>query len=127
MSDPQASLSEVRRILKLGGRVQFASLPNVDSFAFEAFRSYWYNLECPRHLFHFSPTTLDAMLRKSGFEPEYIRPEKNTTELIHSVGYLFGKKPRLIHPIVWHVMSPLASLIQRFRKSGLMVAAARKV
>ena len=125
LPDPMASVREVYRILKRGGSLQL-SLPNINSLGFKVFKSYWFNLECPRHLFLFSPATLSAMLSETGFSVEYLRPEKNVKELISSVDYILGRGNAPIHPLVWHAVSPLAALIARLHKSGLMVTVAKK-
>lgn len=54
---PKAVLSKVSEWLKPGG-IFYTLMPNIDSAGVRIFRSYWYGLELPRHLFHFSPATL---------------------------------------------------------------------
>jgi len=40
--------------------------PNIESAGAEIFGSYWYALELPRHLYHFSPTALRNLARAAG-------------------------------------------------------------
>lgn len=67
--DPLAALHAAYRLLGEGGRL-IVEVPNVDSAENAVFgrRSYLYDL--PRHLYHFSPTTLGALLERAGFEVE---------------------------------------------------------
>jgi SAM-dependent methyltransferase len=55
---PVELLKRVRMWLKPGGFF-YVILPNIDSWEARIFRSYWYGLELPRHLFHFSPSSLE--------------------------------------------------------------------
>jgi SAM-dependent methyltransferase len=55
--EPLRLLKRIRTWLKPGGFL-YVILPNIDSWEAKIFRSYWYGLELPRHLFHFSPVSL---------------------------------------------------------------------
>src|SRR5579863_850229 len=55
--DPPAVLRKAAEWLKPGG-IFFAMMPNIDSAGARIFQSYWYAMELPRHLFHFSPKSL---------------------------------------------------------------------
>jgi len=65
--DPQAVLRKVAEWLKPGG-IFYAMMPNIDSAGNRIFGSYWYALELPRHLFHFSPKSLGNMATSLGLE-----------------------------------------------------------
>jgi SAM-dependent methyltransferase len=55
---PLELLKRVRIWLRPGGFL-YVILPNIESWEARIFRSYWYGLELPRHLFHFSPLSLE--------------------------------------------------------------------
>ena len=65
MYEPDAVLAQVAKWLKPGG-VFYTMMPNIDSAATRIFGSYWYALELPRHLYHFSPATLKKLGENSG-------------------------------------------------------------
>ena len=65
MYEPGEVLRKVAEWLKPGG-VFYTMMPNIDSAGARIFRSYWYALELPRHLFHFSPATLKMLVRSVG-------------------------------------------------------------
>ena len=67
MYDPRAVLTRVAKWLKPGG-IFYTMMPNIDSAASRVFRSYWYALELPRHLFHFSPASLKKLAQSSGLK-----------------------------------------------------------
>jgi SAM-dependent methyltransferase len=64
---PREVLARVSRWLKPGG-VFYAMMPNIDSAGARIFRSYWYALELPRHLYHFSPATLKNLAGSVGLQ-----------------------------------------------------------
>jgi len=59
------SMKHIASLLKPNG-VIYIETPNIEAFSFKHSREYWYPLECPRHLFLFSPQTLHALLEKCG-------------------------------------------------------------
>jgi SAM-dependent methyltransferase len=64
---PRAVLAKVSGWLKPGG-IFYTMMPNIDSAAARIFRSYWYALELPRHLYHFSPATLRGLANAAGLQ-----------------------------------------------------------
>jgi 2-polyprenyl-3-methyl-5-hydroxy-6-metoxy-1,4-benzoquinol methylase len=64
---PREVLSKVVEWLKPGG-IFYVLVPNIDSAGAHIFRSYWYALELPRHVFHYSPKSLGTMTRSVGLE-----------------------------------------------------------
>jgi 2-polyprenyl-3-methyl-5-hydroxy-6-metoxy-1,4-benzoquinol methylase len=67
ISYPNEELHEISRILKNDG-VLHLSVPNIDSFQFKICREKWVHLDLPRHLYHYSPSTIRAMLQKNNFD-----------------------------------------------------------
>jgi 2-polyprenyl-3-methyl-5-hydroxy-6-metoxy-1,4-benzoquinol methylase len=65
---PRATLEAVRDLLKPRG-VLALSVPNLASWSFSTFGAGWYGLDLPRHLTHFTPSTLEELVRRAGFEP----------------------------------------------------------
>lgn len=62
---PRAMLQEVGRILKPGGTLLVA-VPNFDSWEARWSGRHWFHLDVPRHLTHFTPRTLSALLSEAG-------------------------------------------------------------
>lgn len=84
---PRQFLGNVLRWLKPGG-IFFTMLPNIDCWESRLFGSYWYGLELPRHLFHFSPRSLRHLLVDLGFE-ELLLATSEVTYAERSAGYLY--------------------------------------
>jgi len=66
--EPKEVLVRVAKWLKPGG-VFYTLMPNIDSAGARIFRSYWYPLELPRHLSHFSP----LLFEESRSLPDYAK------------------------------------------------------
>lgn len=65
LDDPGGVLREVARIVRPGGAV-VVEVPNLDSFQARWFGRHWFHLDLPRHLVHYTPTTLDEALAGAG-------------------------------------------------------------
>lgn len=64
--DPVLQIGEASRILRPGGFLAIA-VPNFGSFQAKFFKKDWFHLDLPRHIYHFTPGTLTAILKKFGF------------------------------------------------------------
>jgi 2-polyprenyl-3-methyl-5-hydroxy-6-metoxy-1,4-benzoquinol methylase len=86
---PRQFLSKVKEWLKPGG-LYYAMMPNIDSWEAKLFGSYWFGLELPRHITHFSPRSLRHLLTKMGFE-EIIVKTPVVSYIERSAGYVGSK------------------------------------
>jgi len=66
LHDPLGELREAFRILKPDGLLVI-DVPNIASWQARLFAANWRTLDTPRHVYHFSPDTLRAMLARVGF------------------------------------------------------------
>lgn len=64
--NPGKALDTMRRLLDSDGRI-ILKVPNIASASARRFGAYWRGLELPRHLYHFSRTTITALLERHGF------------------------------------------------------------
>ena len=86
---PRQFLAKVLEWLKPGG-IFYAGLPNIDSWEARAFGTYWYGLELPRHISHFSPASLRHALNSLGFQ-EISLTTPPTSYIEDSVSYLCSR------------------------------------
>ena len=63
---PRAYLQQARKLLKPDGTLIIA-VPNYNSLSRRVFGAYWMHADLPRHLFHFTPSTLTRLLESVGF------------------------------------------------------------
>lgn len=81
VDDPVATLAEVRRITKPGGRIAIA-VPNVHSLASSITGEHWVPLDTPRHLTNFTPRGLRAALDGAGLEVESLETSPRSAHLV---------------------------------------------
>ncbi len=62
-------------------------MPNIASWEARFFKSYWYGLELPRHISHFSPNSLKHLMSSIGFE-EVLMKTPGISYVERSVGYV---------------------------------------
>jgi len=89
---PTETLRQVRSVLKPNGKLVLG-LPNFGSWIAQELGPYWYALDLPRHVNHFTPDTIGAMLRKTGFRIERIHFPKFGPTVQGSLRYLVAEKP----------------------------------
>lgn len=67
LPDPIDTLGEIHRIIQPNGLL-VAAVPNIGGFTARLTNNRWFGIDVPRHLFHFTPKTLDRALTQNGFE-----------------------------------------------------------
>ena len=84
LPDPVGGLRRCRQLLEVGGQL-IISVPNIESFEAKMFGRRWIGLDIPRHLTHFSRSTLISLLARSGFEITQVRPAMFASSLSESL------------------------------------------
>jgi SAM-dependent methyltransferase len=68
MFDPRAVMGRIRQLVAADGIVLIA-VPDFEGLQSKAFRESWLHLDVPRHLYHFTATSMDRMLNETQFVP----------------------------------------------------------
>jgi SAM-dependent methyltransferase len=68
MPDPRAVIAQIRGLVADDGFVLIA-VPDFEGLQSRTFGSSWLHLDVPRHLYHFTATSIDGMLHQSEFVP----------------------------------------------------------
>jgi SAM-dependent methyltransferase len=92
LHEPLTALEKLRRATRPGGWLA-AGIPQAGSWELRAFRQYWYALQLPTHLFHYSPATLAELLRKAGWEPGQVFYQRNATNIVASIALWMQSRP----------------------------------
>ena len=71
--DLNGYLSQFYKIIKSGGRLIIA-VPNYTSFDAKVYKEFWAAYDVPRHLYHFSPKSLELLGNANGFVLEETKP-----------------------------------------------------
>lgn len=128
MYDPSAVLKDAYRLLKKGG-VAIIGVQNIDSLEARLFKRYWFHLFLPKHLYHFSPESLTAILRKSGFNKIKIRHDLFSFGIIGSLQCYLNDRGidiSFTNPLFYMLSLPFDVMLGMVKNSGLMTAYAYK-
>jgi SAM-dependent methyltransferase len=66
-------LEQLKKLLKRGGHI-FIAVPNYTSFDATVYKGFWAAYDVPRHLYHFSPDSMERLLAQHGLQLQVTRP-----------------------------------------------------
>ena len=87
LPDPGAAIARATSMLRPGGRL-VVSVPNIDSLQARLGGDSWFHLDSSRHLFHFSPRSLSALISSQGFRVDrtgHLYPEIEMIGLVQTM------------------------------------------
>lgn len=84
--NPRDLIREAHRIQKPGGYIHI-EVPNFSGLFAQSFRDRWVQLESPRHLFHFRPTTLQKLVKSCNYEIVSLKFDTQPWHLLGSLQY----------------------------------------
>jgi len=94
LPSPIEALRQIHRFLKDDGLLVI-HVPNVHSLEFKLFGRWWFQLDPPRHFYHFDRASLTAALTKAGFSVQVVRTAVSSVFLMASLdrvwNHRFGK------------------------------------
>ena len=102
LHSPQQTISGIARLLRPGG-ILLIAVPNFGSPEARIGRDKWFHLDVPRHLVHFTPTTLGAMLGVAGFETAkvtHLVPEYDLFSFVQTMENCLGLPPNLLYDVL---------------------------
>src|SRR2546423_6384354 len=102
LHEPVAALRKLAASTRPGGWLA-VSVPNAASWELRTFGSYWYALDLPRHLYHFTPATIQLLLAEAGWQERRILFQRSLDNGVAGLGYCLADsggvslRPRLGH------------------------------
>ena len=120
---PLEILQKVHQLLKPNG-IFMMSTPNFNSINAKIFKSKWYSLDCPRHLYIYTPKTIHKLMEKAGFVVTGISHDTSSKTLLRSLQYFvygdnynpkYRDKIRGM-PIIKPILSPVTRIFALFKK-----------
>ncbi|MFZ0473574.1 MAG: class I SAM-dependent methyltransferase, partial [Bacteroidales bacterium] len=118
--EPVMWLKEIMRILKDDGTCVIA-LPNLKSADAGWFGNEWAALDVPRHLWHFSPATLQAFIKRHGLNCTELKPMPLDIYYIAALSYKNkGYRLPLLRGTATGLFLTVRSLFKKDRASSLI-------
>ena len=125
--NPEETLDEIRRIMKPDG-VSYIRIPNIDSLVFRLFGKYWFALDVPRHVFHYTPKTFTRLAEQHGLKVKRVHFSSPPSGFFTSLEYMRkeGVLPWALRPLkgksaLWkNLWRPIGWLIDRFGKGDIV-------
>lgn len=135
--DPAATLREINRILKPDGLL-LVRVPNLACWDAAIFEECWAGFDAPRHLYIFTPQTLDRLMEQSGLEAfeHSCGSASYMTFVLSAQFWLTAKNVSaetksllmriLYHPIARLATAPFFFLLNFAMRGPILVTLARK-
>ncbi|MDQ6945624.1 MAG: class I SAM-dependent methyltransferase [Actinomycetota bacterium] len=128
--DPVQTIALVNRLLTPRGRIR-VFVPNFASLERRLFGRHWFGLEIPRHLLHFTPASIAAVLHNGGLEVERLVPQLQAGSLAGSTQLWLRhlRKSRRSYrpsPIAYHLSIPVAAAMAACGSGGVLDVTARR-
>jgi SAM-dependent methyltransferase len=84
---PLIVLEKLRQWSRPGGWLAM-SMPDASCWEMSFFKTRWYGLQLPNHLFHYTPSTLTALLARTGWRAKRYLWHANANNLLESLRYV---------------------------------------
>ena len=133
IQNPLEVLSKINRLLKPNG-ICMIGIPSIDSMNAKLFKEKWYGLDCPRHLYLYTPETITKLMEKANFVVTGIHHDPSSKNLIRSLQYYFyGDNYNPKHhnkiknmSILKFILSPITRIFALLNKSDNIIVSAKK-
>jgi 2-polyprenyl-3-methyl-5-hydroxy-6-metoxy-1,4-benzoquinol methylase len=130
---PLEVLQKFHRLLKPNG-ICMIRIPNFNSMNAKIFKNKWYALDCPRHLYIYTPETINKLMEKASFVVTGISHDKSSKNLLNSLQYFFygdNYNPKYRDkikniPIIKSIISPITRIFALLKKSDNIMVSAKK-
>jgi len=126
--NPVGELQNFSKLLK-GNGYCILGMPNFSSFNAKFFKTRWFHLDPPRHLYIFSPHTITNLLKDNGFSIKKILHSRQPSGLICSVRHILHGNfvtSNKFHPFLSKLLFIVGTLMAWLKYSDLIVVIAQK-
>jgi SAM-dependent methyltransferase len=126
LPDPMRTLKIATHLLKKGG-ILAISTPNIDSLQAEVGRNQWFHLDPPRHLYLYSPRTLEQIIGSFGFRLQTLHHfslEQNPYGWLQSLLNLMGLPENALYTILKNTPARRRSILSYYQQAKTLFLAA---
>lgn len=102
LTTPNEDIEIIKKLLKHNGKLVI-SIPNINSWQAQIFRSKWLHLDVPRHLIFFAPKAFKSTMQSKGFvilSERYVSWEQNPFGYIQSCLNIISSKHNLLYEVL---------------------------
>lgn len=114
LHEPVASLRQLRGWLQPGGTL-VGVVPDASALERRVFGEYWYALQLPTHLYHFTPRSLRRVFEQAGWDLVALRWQPNCNNLLSSLEWMSQARgwQRTLRATRWLKNAPEADKLRR--------------
>jgi 2-polyprenyl-3-methyl-5-hydroxy-6-metoxy-1,4-benzoquinol methylase len=124
--DLHTYLAQFQKLLKPGGKLVIA-VPNYTSHDAKAYGDYWAAYDVPRHLYHFSPKSMELLVNDNGFELSDVKPMWFDSLYVSMLSEQYRNGSGNLIGAVWHgLISNLKALLDKKRCSSVIYIFSKK-
>ncbi len=117
-------IEQLKKLLKPGGKL-FIAVPNYTSYDAKVYKEFWAAYDVPRHLYHFSPASMETLLKAHGMKIENMKPMWYDSVYVSMLSeqYKTGKSNSL-KALIIGCISNLKTLLDKKKCSSVIYIAA---
>lgn len=119
-------MEQLKTVLAPGGKI-FVAVPNYTSVDSEAYRNYWAAYDVPRHLYHFSPASIEKLVQQHGLKLAEKKPMWFDAFYISLLSSRYHRgRPSWIGAGITGLRSNITALLNKDRCSSLIYVIEKK-
>jgi len=126
---PNEFLQQINKFMVINGQL-IITVPDITGFEAKLYKRYFYGLQVPQHLHHFSPRIINNLLQSKGFKVNKIIHHNFDRDIVASANYLPIKiLSYILHQkiIRFSLVRPFVNLLSCLGKTSRMTIYATKV
>jgi 2-polyprenyl-3-methyl-5-hydroxy-6-metoxy-1,4-benzoquinol methylase len=120
--DLHGYVSTIRKLLGEKGKI-FIAVPNYTSADAEMYKEKWAAFDVPRHLYHFSPHSMNVLLAKHGLIIKKIKPMWFDSYYVSMLSERYKGGENLVRAVISGTTSNIKSIVNNERSSSLIYIA----
>lgn len=118
-----AYIEQIRKLLKPGGKL-FIAVPNYTSYDARVYKEFWAAYDVPRHLYHFSPASMESLFKQHGLSLRSVKPMWYDSFYISMLSEQYKKgKTNYISAVFTGFISNLQTFFNRKKCSSVIYIA----
>ncbi len=117
-------VEQLKALVRRNGRI-FIAIPNYTSYDARVYREAWAAYDVPRHLYHFSPDAMEALLDQHGLQLQYSQPMWYDAIYISMLSEKYRGKGNAIRAVFNGFSSNARAFVDKAKCSSLIYVVSR--